>query len=255
MIPRTLRARVLTRGSTPVTVLVMDPVEYHVPAPEDIFRPPFTIPVIAQLGDDWMVYATVDPYDRFAVLDLRFFPQDATTPVRGQSVRVPSMENMDGTWSGRPLDAPDGGLPWRLIRRVRERDIQDAARQWFDRVSETVEEAGVSPSWYRRVRDAIERNDLRDNYEPPSTAQRLALLAAEYVDLLKTDDGHRPNKVLAERHGKSSGWVATNIYRARELDLLRPRRPGRGLPDGSLTERAERILQELEQDPQKETDL
>lgn len=197
-------------------------------------------------AEGWVVFARVVPGQRFAIAELRIFPADGPTlPDRDGFVGrpLPSEENARGEWSHRTEFVPSGGVPTDLLRAVREGEIKAAAREWL--VSHTLEVGGSDPVW-RRVAEQVVRGAEFDARKAMSTDQRLALIAAEYVELLDDPESERrPNAVLAERHGRTPAWATSEVYRARGRGLLEPAKPGHGRRQGWLTDKAKQVLHEL----------
>ncbi|MCC5948113.1 MAG: hypothetical protein JJT89_06615 [Nitriliruptoraceae bacterium] len=198
----------------------------------------------------WCVFAVVSPQRAFDVIELRVIPIENTV-VRSNpdelhgfdEAHLPTVQNSRGEWSGEPGLVPQrGGIPSRLLRSIRERDIQDAARAWM--VHHGLAEGRTDPQWVRAAQAAVADERLLDELKPD---QRLALVAARYVALVDAGEV-RPNALLSEQFDRSPEWVAQEVYRARQRGLLEPRKPGRGQAIGRLTETARSILDDLDQE-------
>lgn len=204
----------------------------------DVNAPRHLVEVTAVFGDDpnpegdWIVWARLLA-PSFEIAELRVVPANTD----GGFVNAYDPEN-------HPLrldHVPEGGLSFRrLHNEVSSRQLVAWAREgWADAGM-----SGASSSWAALVGRPTVR-------KPQSTDERLAVLAREYVELIETGED-RPAEVLAERYGRTAGWVSTEIYRARTRRLgdgqrgLLTRAPKQGRPGGSLTPEAREILERLE---------
>lgn len=215
-------------------------------APEDAdWRVRGTVNVYGDAGA-WVVFASVVPAHGFSIVELRVLPAEFTgtrsdpdAPFGFREFRAPTEANARGTWSGRPDVAPRGGIPTRLLREIREQDIQTAARTWF--IGHGLH-GGTQDQQWRIAAERIARGRKAARNLTPD--QRLAVIAARYVALL--DAGSRsPNAALAEELGRRPEWVTQEIYRARQRGVLAPRKVGRGQAAGHLTDRARELLNEV----------
>ena len=213
---------------------------------DDEWRLHGVVHVYGQAGD-WTIFAAVVPARQFAIVELRILPAEwvdtRSDPEYGfRELRAPTEDNARGAWSGRPANAPRGGIPTRTLRAIRETDIRNAAREWV--VEHALTGGADDPVWHR-VAEAVLRDDLTSRRLTPD--QRLAGVAANYVALIEAGE-HRPNAVLAERYDRTPSWVAQEVYRARQRGLLEPRKVNRGRAAGHLTDKAKQILHDLEQE-------
>lgn len=179
----------------------------------------------AELDDGWVAY-------------LRFARQ-AQRMVLAEVRVLPNTEADATTWTGALRDVPEGGLPIRLLQQIRLREIV----RDLDKYSQsTLPGHGLAEAVLAALR-GWDPDDVEGSQEL-SAQDRAALLAAEYVQ--RVGRGERdPNARIAARWGRTAGWVAQELYRARNrFGLLTPA-PERGRPGGQLTEKAVAILWRL----------
>lgn len=234
LIPRV----VLTRGTLLVTVLYMDLIAVLPDSPRA------SVVVSAFLDDRWIVWARLMT-PGFEVAELRIAP--SPPPLRtsdGTEARVqPDRETLRFGYSTLRLDdVPEGGLPFGRLRDIHLRTLQSWAREHVEAWGDWLEEQGHVEG-LDVLRRLMGENPTAMEQEPPE--QRLARLAAEYIELVEQGELH-PNKVLAERWGRTAGWVATEIHRARrQYGLMTKRNKDRGQADrsSSLTKKGKAALE------------
>jgi hypothetical protein len=209
---------------------------------ERTWREHATVHVVGY-ASPWVVYAGVSPAQRYAITELRIFPMEGSLPQDGVMVPVAGAASAVGEWSGRADRVPAGGIPTDLLRAINVSDIRAAARAWV--IAHGITTGGSDATW-QAVSAAVLRHNAMDAHRELTPDEKLALLAAEYVELLD-DPATRPrvNEELAQRHDRAAGWVSTQVYRARQRELLDPKKPGRGKPEGRLTARAKDLLDHL----------
>jgi hypothetical protein len=113
--------------------------------------------------------------------------------------------------------------------------------------------------WWRLVRGeplsdddraAIEVLPSGHTFRPPGLGvDYYADVARRYVDALAAGSTS-PTKDVAEGLGVEAETATNHVRRARDLDLLAPKKPGRGRPRGELTPTAAAILAENRGDEQ-----
>ncbi len=177
------------------------------------------------------------------IAELRVFPEHSRPRQFGQAT--------PGRWSGELLgmaaEAPEGGLPARVLRRVR----LTVHRRYANRVLRDWAKRGVLRSL---AGDELPSVDLpRDRPRPqqkvklpgrrpgrqPGPDLPLAQFAKEYVVALESGS-RRPVVNVAARHRMRPQQVRDLIHRARTRGLLTP--SSRGASGGGLTERAMTLL-------------
>lgn len=201
------------------------------------------VQVWADVDDEWTAYFRVAISPGLPVAEMRVFPtasmSDEPPPDRGDR------------WTGNPDEVPSQGVPARGLRTIRLTDVQDHVEQRIEKLRES------DDSFTRAVLmgygDAIaELATKRRNVDPEwSAQQRLAVLAQDYVSLVKAGEAH-PNRHLADLWGRTPSQVTADIYNARHRYQLLTKAKGRGEAGGDLTKKAQDILQRM--DNQKETE-
>lgn len=182
--------------------------------------------------------------DRLVLAELRVFPGGSKPPVERPRGKAPVERRPIGEWSESP-EALEGlgevAITARLLRQVRVGDLYEVAQRQLEIMSRHTRSpaakalADVAPS------SRPGRAGRPDSY--------YAAWAARYAERLAAGS-RSPVGDLAAEHGLSRAQVRDLVHEARVRGLLPKGAKGRA--DGQLTDKARRLLADLDATTQEE---
>ncbi len=173
----------------------------------------------------WVAAYRLEPQDgRFVIAEMRVVPYD-TNARPGPPQAGPT---------------PAGGVPATLLRVIHtEAVLKRVQADWQELLNEKDAE-GFFTRIFREFDIDAKVVEARTRRATPSDDE-LAALSRDYV-VLCGNGTRAPRRALAENRSLSAGHIAKQLHEARNRGLLAGRGPGR--PGGTLTDYAERLLEE-----------
>jgi hypothetical protein len=207
----------------------------------DVQEPPYASWVQWELDDHWEAWFRITPQDGYPVIaEIRLFPRESKE-TRRQAEQAAGHKLRAAQWTaellGEDAEVPQGGIPARLLRRLRVKVVIGMVL------------ASAQRPHSRLLRLDYAKQLLTQNggtRQPRQRLVQLAALAAMYVELLDAGE-QRPNRIIADRLSLTPEQVRDRIHEARRAELLTDA-PGRGRAGGALTERGRQLLAQAQDD-------
>ena len=214
------------------------------------------------LGDDWTVaYRYTVQNGQPVISELRIFPAEGPLNFAGQPRRAGAwgidLKRFGGPghwWAellGSMASAPPGGLTASLVDKGLHMGTDARlTRQELVRLRRAAPQLFAAEGWEPFT--AVSARAALAGRRPGRKGHGLAFfaqLAKEYAERLDAGDP-QPNVTIANRRGKTPGWVRDKIFRTRERGLLSPP-PAPGKRGGALTPKAEAILKQAEREQRR----